>query len=254
MRRIAVINQKGGVGKTTTSVNLAHALALQGQRVSLIDLDPQGHLSTCLALASREFDISRGMDAVLLEGEDIESVCCVLDSGVRVIPAGARLNEVEHLTTGGATRGMRLKEALQGRLADQDVLIIDCPPSSGLLAINALFAADEVLVPVVGDYLALCGVSQLMQTIRRFESISGKTLRTWFVLTRFHPRGRLAREVMDKLMRCFPGQVLGTAVRETVALAESPAHGKTIFEYRPKSHGAQDYQLLAQDLMQERAL
>ncbi len=256
MRVISVINQKGGVGKTTTSVNLAHALVMQNYRVTLIDLDPQGHLGASLGVldGERAIDIDTGIDSALLHNNEIKNVICHIREGLQLIPAGRHLHEVEHMQEGGAARGMLLKNALQGELGDQDFILIDCPPSSGLLAINALFAGDEVLVPVVGDYLALCGVSQLMQMLKSFEQIAGRVVTTRFALTRFYPRGRLAREVMKKLTGYFPGMVLSTAIRETIALAESPAHGKTIFEYSPQSHGAQDYRMLADDLIHGRAL
>lgn len=255
MRIIAIINQKGGVGKTTTSVNLAHALARDNYHVTLLDLDPQGHLSTSLAMDNRDenFNMATGIGSVLLENEAINKVSYKVRDNLHLIPAGDHLNDVEHIQQGGATRGRLLKQALQqGELDDQDFVLIDCPPASGLLAVNALFASDEILVPVVGDYLALCGVSQLMQTLKSFESMTRRKIAPWFTLTRFHPRGRLARDVLKKLTGYFPGRVLATAIRETVALAESPAQGKTIFEYRPHSHGAEDYTMLAEDLIHGR--
>ncbi len=256
MRIISIINQKGGVGKTTTCVNLAHALTLENYAVTLIDLDPQGHLSASLGLTDKDnnIDMMEGIDSVLLGDAEISKVTYKARDGLQIIPAGYKLNDVEHVEGAGVARGLMLQKALAGEFDDQDFILIDCPPSLGLLAINALFVGQEVLVPVVGDYLTLCGVSQLMQTLKRFESVRKKKMTTWFALTRFHPRGRLAREVMGKLMRYFPGMVLATAIRETIALAESPGYGKTIFEYSPRSHGAEDYTMLAQDLIHGRAL
>ncbi len=264
MRIISIINQKGGVGKTTTTVNLAYALAMDDYKVTIIDLDPQAHLTTSMGLgmqqqasdeqAQNNIDTTQGIDSVLLGTKPIETVTHEIRQGLQIIPAGLHLNDVEHMSEGGASRGLILKKALAGKLQDQDFILIDCPPSSGLLAINALFAASEVLVPVVGDYLALCGVSRLMQTLKSFEAMAKTEITTWFALTRYYPRGRLAREVMNKLVQCFPGRVLGTSVRETIAIAESPGHGKSIFEYSPRSHGAEDYRGLAQDLVQGRAM
>jgi len=261
MRIISIINQKGGVGKTTTTVNLAHALAMDDYKVTIIDLDPQGHLTTSLGLNNLglnneepAIDTNKGIDSVMLEQAEMSEVSYKIRQGINIVPAGKHLNDVEQMRDGGAERGLILKKAIAGQFEDQDFVLIDCPPSSGLLAINALFAANEVLVPVVGDYLALCGVSRLMKTVKSFEAMANINLTTWFALTRFHPRGRLAREVMAKLNTCFPGKVLGTSVRETIAIAESPGHGKTIFEYSPRSHGAEDYRHLAQDLVHGRAM
>ncbi|MFK5894228.1 MAG: ParA family protein, partial [Pseudomonadota bacterium] len=126
----------------------------------------------------------------------------------------------------------------------------DCPPAAGLLAMNAILAADEILIPVTGDYLALQGLSRLIQVLRRIEQRLEKNTRKWFVLTRFHERRKLANEIRAKMINYFPGQVLKTCIRENVALAESPGFGKTIFEYRPKSHGSEDYRQLANDFLQ----
>lgn len=246
MRMIAVVNQKGGVGKTTTTVNLAHALALSGKPVTAIDLDPQGHLSASLGVDAQQVC---GIDEVLLEGAPIDDSLMAVREGLRLIPAGPRLGEMELLSEGGARRGYRLRDAATGRFDDQAFVLLDCPPASGLLLMNALIAADEVIMPVVGDYLGLRGLSHLMQTLSKLEHTSGRMLRQWIVLTRFHARRRLTKDVLDKLLQYFPGKVLATPIRETVALAESPSFGQTIFEYSHRSHGAADYRALAEDFM-----
>ncbi len=251
MRIISVINQKGGVGKTTTTANLAHALALAGNRVTVIDMDPQSHLGTSLGVNGREYS---GVDEVLLEGAAIEDVMISVRDNLVLIPAGTELNRIEQLGNGGLKKGELLKQALKGKLSEQDFVLIDCPPSSGLLAINALIASHEVLIPVTGDYLSLEGLSFLMATIKTFKNKLGYSLREWIVVTRFHKRRRLGKEVLAKLLHYFPDNVLATQIRETAALAECPGRGNTIFEYRSKSNGAIDYKTLAADLMYSRTV
>lgn len=246
MRIISVINQKGGVGKTTTTANLAHALALAGNKVTVIDLDPQSHLGSSLGIDGREYS---GVDMVLLENASIEASIIKVRENLNLIPAGADLGQIEHLSQGGAKKGSRLRDALKGQLQGQDYILIDCPPASGLLAVNALLASQEVLIPVTGDYLSLEGLSFLMATIKNFEEKLGHHLKEWIVLTRLHTRRRLGKEVLAKILEYFPNKVFTTHIRETAALAECPGMGKTIFEYRSKSNGALDYQALANDLM-----
>lgn len=249
MRLIAVINQKGGVGKTTTTSNLAHALALKGRRVTAIDLDPQGHLTACFGLDQRN---QSGLDEVLLDGVPIMQHVVNVREHLDLVPAGCDLNRFEQITEGGAKRGRMLKRAIDGHFDDRDFLLLDCPPASGLIAVNALFAADEVLVPVGGDYLSLHGLSYLISTFKNFEHLLGHRLSQWIVVTRFQARRRLAREVLEKLLEYFPGRVLKTAIRENVALAECPSFGQTIFEYKRSSNGADDYRDLAVDLVNGR--
>jgi len=248
MRTIAVVNQKGGVGKTTTTLNLGHALALAGRTVLVVDLDPQSHLGASLG----QHDGAPGLDAVLLEGRPLAEVMVPARPGLWLVPAGARLGEVEHLSGGGVSRGQRLRAALAALPNPPELVLVDCPPAAGLLVVNALLACDEVLVPVAGEFLALNGVSQLVRILRSVEALVGAQLPTRFALTRFHPRRRLAQEVRERLLHYFPEQLLATPVRESSALAESPSFGKTIFEYRAKSPGAQDYQSLAADLIEGR--
>lgn len=245
MRTIAIINQKGGVGKTTTTANLAHALVLKGEKVTVIDLDPQGHLSTSLGV---DYLQRPALDSVLLHDYPIEEAVKQVRSGLSLVPSGPDLGNLEHeLMRGVKKRGTRLRDAMDGKFQDQDYVLIDCPPASGLLVINALFSTHEALIPVAGDYLSLQGLSYLIGTFKNFEKL-GHKINEWFVMTRFNTRRRLPQQVMDTLQQYFPQRVLATRVREAAALAECPSFGKTIFEYRKSSNGAQDYQSLALDL------
>lgn len=248
-RVIAIMNQKGGVGKTTTTINLGHALALAGKKVTLLDMDPQGQVSTGLGLNNEQ----GGLDEVLLAGESLDNMVMSAREGLDVVPAGQSLSDFEHVTDGGSARGQKLKQAIENSsLVEQDFVLIDCPPSSGLLGINAMFAADELIVPVSGDYLSLQGLSRMMQILKRAESMIGRKLNLWLVSTRMQMRRRLTQEVRNRILKYFPGRVFNTVIRENVSLAESPSFGKTIFDYKGTSAGAEDYQSLAEDLLSGR--
>ena len=248
---IAVINQKGGVGKTTTTLNLSHALAKFDKKVLVIDLDPQAHLTAGYGVLRRE---QAGIADVLLGEAELNDVIEDIRENVSIIPAGSRLGELEHLTEGGAKRGFLLKEALKNKTQSYDFVLVDCPPSSGILGMNALLASEEVLVPVSGDFFALQGLSRLMSIFQHIEDTLKRKTKKWVVLTRFHERRKLAREVKGKILSYFPNSVFQTAIRETVALAESPGFGQTIFEYQPKCNGANDYLELAADVIDNRML
>lgn len=251
MPTIAVINQKGGVGKTATTANFAHALALRGKSVLAIDLDPQGHLSSTFGLSPSDYD---GTGGVLLEQMAIDDVIIEGRDNLDVIPAGAKLGDMELLAENSAEWGGRLKRALAPVKDEYDYILFDCPPASGMLVMNALLAADEVLVPVVGDYFGMRGLSYLMSTLRRVQKAARKTFGLHVVVTRFHSRRRLANEVVEKLVHYFPGKVLATPIRENVSIAESPSRGLTIFEYRKNSNGAQDYSAMADDFLAGRVM
>lgn len=250
-RVISVLNQKGGVGKTTTALNLAHALARKGYEVLLIDLDPQAQLTNSLGMVRR--DIS-GVESALLHAEPLLHVTYPMREHLRLIPAGAQLGEVEMLAEGGANRGKLLRDALHGERGKYHFVIMDCPPSSSLLAVNAIFASDEILVPMTGDFLALQGMAYLMGTLRNFEKALGHTIRHWIVLSRFQPRRKLSQDVLTRLVEHFPGKVLQTQIGESVLLAESPSFGKTIFEYKPGSVSAKEFETLADDLLLGRVI
>lgn len=243
-RTIAVMNQKGGVGKTTTAANLCHGLALRGRHVIAVDLDPQGHLSASFGHHDPDPGLDRLMDGNALPDEVLHTVRESLD----LVPPGARLNEVDGLKEGGAARGRLLRNALS-LLPERDFVIIDCPPSSGLLGMNALLAADELLIPVTGDYLSLSGLSRLMRILRQLEEKTGRPLPARMVMTRFNARRRHAREVREKIQQYFPRQLSGNTIREAAALAECPSFGKSIFEYRPTSISAQEYEALTREYL-----
>ena len=248
---IAVINQKGGVGKTTTTLNLAHALAQLGNKVLAIDLDPQAHLTAGFGSLRKN---QQGIADVMLDGTDIKEVTIPVRENLELVPAGVRLGELEHVSKGGAKRGFLLRDALKNKTRGKDFVLIDCPPSSGILGMNALLAAKEVLIPVSGDFFALQGLSRLMGIFQHIEGSLKNKIDKWVVLTRFHERRRLAREVKDKVCDYFPQRVFKTHIRETVALAESPGFGQTIFEYQASGNGAKDYLALADDVINNRVL
>ena len=250
MSTIAVINQKGGVGKTTTTANLAHALARSGKKVTVIDFDPQGQLAVALGVVDRQ----QGIAEVMLEGKDIRQLLLEVRENLQLLAAGTRLMEIEQLRDGGVQRGELLSRALQNSLQDQDYVFIDCPPSSGLLAANALFASDEILIPMAGDFLALQGLSHLLGTLKKFEQALQKKYKKRLIMSRYCSTRRISRQVLNTLCKHFPGQILPTVIRETVLLAECPGFGKTILEYRPGSRPARDFRGLADDFLTGRVM
>ena len=249
MRVIAVANQKGGVGKTTTALNLSHALALGGHRVLVVDADSQAHLTASFGCHDQTL---QGLDSVLLDGAPMLSVVRAVRQGLSMVPAGERLSDVDYLTKGGPRRGFLLREALSAMGPRFDFVLVDAPPSAGMLGMNVLLGASELLVPVSSDYLALHGLARLNLIVEKIQATVKRPLKQWLVVTRFDARRRLAKDVRAKLIEHFPDRLLQTSVRESVALAESPSFGKTIFEYGRLSNGAQDYLTVAADLMHRR--
>ncbi len=252
LRVVAVLNQKGGVGKTTTSANLAYALADMGFKVTVIDLDPQGHLGVSLGIpAVKQL---KGIDAVMLGEESVENCLLSIKDNLQLVVSGRRLQEIEQLSDGGAKRGDLLRQAFDGQFDDQDFVFIDCPPSSGVLVANALFATDEILIPMTGDYLSLQGLSHMMATIKKFEIALQKQYQKLLVLSRFNTTRRISKEVLAILMKHFPNQILPTVIREAALLAECPGIGKSVLEYKPGSRSARDFRQLARDFIEGKVM
>jgi len=246
VRIIAILNQKGGVGKTTLSTNIVHGLARKGYKVLAIDLDPQAQLTTSLGFDRSEVE---GLEAALLGDSELSDVTYNVRDKLDLVPAGYDLTELENLSEGGSSRGLLLKKSLLAFSDNYDFVIIDCPPSSGLLVVNAIFATQEVLIPMTGDFLALQGLAHLMGTLKNFESVLDRQLKRWIVMSRFVARRRLAQDVKEKLIEHFPNSVLATDISESVVLAECPSFGKSIFEYKPGSRSAKEYDSLTDDLI-----
>lgn len=264
MRSIAIINQKGGVGKTTTAVNLCAALAEAGKRVCLIDLDPQAHASLHLGLALS--DDEQSVYNVLTGDTELADVRHRLDENLWVVPAHLDLAAAEMELAGEVGREIILRDKLTadvGRADHEpfDYLIIDCPPSLGVLTLNALTAVDEVFLPLQPHFLALHGLSKLLRTIEIVAKRLNKGLRlTGVVLCMYESSTRLAAEVSSDVEQFFTRQHSAdsawadvqnfqTRIRRNVRLAEAPSFGKSIFQYAPHSNGADDYRNLAREVL-----
>ena len=249
LRILAILNHKGGVGKTTTCFNLASVYASMGLNVLAIDLDPQSHLTVSLGLMDTGLS---GVDDIFLEQAAAQDLIIKSRDNLDVLPAGYRLGEIERLAAEGRKQARILEHSLLPVKHKYDLILLDCPPTSGLLNFNALYTADEVIIPVSSDYLALHGLSQLLRTLKSAEKFMQKKLKLWIAITRFTTRRRLSNQVKDKLVKYFPDQLLATVIRESAPLAESPSFGKSIFEYSKRSNGALDYASLADDILYER--
>ncbi|SDT42930.1 chromosome segregation ATPase [Friedmanniella luteola] len=250
-RVFVVANQKGGVGKTTTSVNLAAALALGGLSVLVIDLDPQGNAST--ALGVEHSPGTPGTYEVLIGGSAIaEHVVPSPEApGLQVLPASIDLAAAEIELVSVVARENRLLRALRTYLAGHptDYVFIDCPPSLGLLTLNALVAANEILIPIQCEYYALEGVSQLMRTINLVTGELNQDLRlTTVVLTMFDARTRLAAQVAQEVRTHFAAETLPSVIPRSVRISEAPSYGQTVLTYHPDSAGAVSYLKAAQEI------
>lgn len=248
MRRLAITNQKGGSAKTTTTVNLAAALAEKGRRVLVVDLDPQGNTTSWLGLGKAE----RGAFELLVETTPVSALIQETATvGVSCIPATSALNGVERTLAremGAETTLRRRLEGLNG--ADHDYLLIDTPPTLGLLTLNALAAAAELIVPVEAHVLALAGVAQLFETVRTVnERLNPGLTIAGIVACRVDTRTRHSGDVAASLRKTFSDSMYGTIIRENVRLAEAPSFHQPITVYDARSTGAADYRALAQEVM-----
>jgi len=249
-RVIAIVNQKGGVGKTTTAVNLGASLALLGKRVLLIDSDPQGNTTTGVGIDKRTVE-GRDVYAVLLDHVPLADV--VLPTSVEqlwIAPSTLGLAGAEIELVSVLQREVRLKSALADVSAGYDYVFIDCPPSLGLLTVNALAAATELIIPVQAEYYALEGLSQLTTIIGKVRVALNPQLAILGVLiTMFDGRTRLATEVLDEVHRFFPERVFRTQIPRNIRLSEAPSFGKPAALFDPKSRGAQAYIALAREMI-----
>jgi chromosome partitioning protein len=248
-RVIAVVNQKGGVGKTTTTVNLSAALAEMGQRVLVVDLDPQGNSTSGFGIdkTALEYDV---YDLLLGEAESTQTLIDSGAHGVTLVPATIHLAGVEIELVSAEYRESRLKRALEPLFERFSYILIDCPPSLGLLTINALTAATEVLIPVQAEYYALEGLSQLTTVVARVRDTLNPHLRiTGLLVTMFDGRTKLAGEVLDEVNLHFPAQVFRTQIPRNVRLSEAPSFGTPAVLYDVRSRGAQAYVALAREVL-----
>ena len=248
-RIIAIANQKGGVGKTTTAINLAAALAEAGQRVLGIDFDPQGNLSSGIGIEKES--IKNSVYDLLINGVDFYSVLQETEiKNLDVLPANVNLAGAEIELQDEANRDTKLKEKIEAIRANYDFIIVDCPPSLSLLTINALTAADSVLIPIQCEYYALEGLGQMVKTINLIRKKLNKKLTIeGVVFTMYDARTNLSQQVVESVKETLDEYIYNAVIPRNVRLAEAPSYGKPITEYDTRSSGAESYRMLAAEVI-----
>jgi chromosome partitioning protein len=258
MRVSAMVNQKGGCGKTTTAIHLSSRLAAMGLRTILIDLDPQGHstLGLGVPLPARERSVASVLSCSGLEENAIplREILVEIAEGFHLAPSGAELTELETGLAGAPGGEERLAEHLAPLINDFDRIVIDAPPSLGMLTLNSLMAAHEAVVPMEPSLYALHGLARLVELTRLLEGHSHHEIRFRVLLNAFDGRTRFAKQIQDEVRRTFPGQTLDTVIRSSVRVREAAARGKPVDRFAPNSPIARDYEALAVELEKEESI
>lgn len=248
MKKIAISNQKGGVGKTTTTINLAASLGLLDKKVLMIDMDPQGNTTTGLGVDKGEID--RCVYDVLLGKQSLKDVIYKTEfKNISLVPAKIHLSGIDIELSQIPGRELIIKKALQEVENEYDYIIFDCPPSLGLLTLNALAAAKTVMVPIQAEYYALEGVSQLLNTIRLAQRHLNRNLKIEGIILTMTVNTNLSREVEEEVRNLFKDKVYKTTIARGVRLSEAPSHGLPIAYYDPRSKGAEEYLNLAKEVI-----
>ncbi|MDR1954177.1 MAG: AAA family ATPase [Clostridiales Family XIII bacterium] len=250
-KTIAIFNQKGGVGKTTTNINLAACLALQGKSILIMDIDPQGNTTSGMGISKK--GLSCTMYEVLID-ENLDPNLAIMDTSIdklKILPASVELAGAEIELVQLESREHRLKKAVEKIKGNYEYLFIDCPPSLGLLTINSLTAVDSVLIPIQCEFYALEGVSQLMSTIDLVKQSLNPDLEIQgVILSMFDGRTNLSIQVVEEVKKYFRDKVYTTVIPRNVRLAEAPSYGMPIVEYDPKSKGSEAYMEFATEFLE----
>ena len=248
-KSIAIFNQKGGVGKTTTVVNLSACLSSLGKKILMVDIDPQGNTTSGAGIDKSNLKYSI-YDMLINNIPPRECILPTAMDNLYIIPSSVQLAGAEIELTEYKQRELRLRECIKDLVVDYDFVFVDCPPSLGLLSVNALSAVDSVLIPIQCEYYALEGVSQLMNTYKLVKENLNRDLEIeGVVLSMFDGRTNLSIQVVEEVKKYFRGKVYTTLIPRNVKLAEAPSHGKPIIEYDPRSKGAEAYMELAEEFI-----